>query len=63
MSPDFKGMQSVRFWQSIGNGTNWIDFFFYQVTSLIDAPECQYEIANQSYAEYIIERLEFCIVI
>lgn len=36
--------------------------FFDEVTRLIDCAERQYGIANRSYAEYVIERLEFCIV-
>ena len=35
--------------------------FFDEVTRLIDCAERQYGIANRSYTECIIERLEFCI--
>ena len=36
--------------------------FFDEITRLIDGAERQYGIANRSYADYIIERLEFCII-
>ena len=36
--------------------------FLDEVTRLIDGAERQYGIANRSYAEYVIERLEFCII-
>ena len=35
--------------------------YFYEIVHLLEAADRQYGIANQSYAQYVLERLEICL--
>ena len=40
-----------------------VDSFFGDISQMIDQAERQYGLANRSYTEYVIDRLEFAIIV